>query len=126
VSAGGPAFTLTITGIGFQPGATVSFVGPAIAATVVSSTQLTVSISASLIANPGALTVSVNNPDGYSTSTIGFSITGTAAPILYSASNALAGGPAFTLSVNGNYFVQGDMRLPPRLTQTVKTQLTVR
>ncbi|MDQ3934193.1 MAG: IPT/TIG domain-containing protein [Actinomycetota bacterium] len=44
--AGGPAFTLTVNGIGFEPGAAVAWNGMALTTTFVSPTQLTASVPA--------------------------------------------------------------------------------
>ncbi|MFM8395041.1 MAG: hypothetical protein ACKOB4_14065, partial [Acidobacteriota bacterium] len=62
VIAGGPAFTLTVTGSGFLSGVTAQINGAARAATFVSSTQLTVSLAATDIASAGSITVAVANP----------------------------------------------------------------
>ncbi len=61
VTAGGPPFTLTINGTAIQPD--VSLVwngGPSIIPATISSTQVTVVIDASLIANPGSISIVLN------------------------------------------------------------------
>jgi hypothetical protein len=60
---GGPAFTLTLNGAGFVPGAVVKWNGSARATTYVSNTQLTASILASDIATPASVIVTVSNPN---------------------------------------------------------------
>ena len=49
VTAGGPAFTLTVNGTGFASGDVVNWNGSALSTTYVSATQLTASVPASLI-----------------------------------------------------------------------------
>lgn len=59
VPAGGPAFTLTVNGIGFGPGVVAQWNGSPLTTTVVSSTQLTASVPANLIATAGDFAISV-------------------------------------------------------------------
>ena len=65
---GATNLTVTINGTGFQSGATVAFSGTGItlngAATFVSATQLTQSISIASNATSGARDITVTNPDG--------------------------------------------------------------
>ena len=70
------AFTLTITGTGFTPASLVYFGGTALAASstgYLSTTQLTASISASMIANPGTIPVYVRTTVGNS-NTVNFTV----------------------------------------------------
>ena len=60
--SGGSAFTLTIVGSNFAGTAVVNFNGTAQATTFVSATQVTAAISASEIANPATVPVTVTNP----------------------------------------------------------------
>ena len=60
--AGGPAFTMTVNGIGFINGATVNFNGSPRTTTFFSNTQLTASITAADIALAGWDKVTVSNP----------------------------------------------------------------
>jgi Bacterial Ig-like domain (group 3)/Abnormal spindle-like microcephaly-assoc'd, ASPM-SPD-2-Hydin/Beta-propeller repeat len=62
VSAGGAAFTLTVSGSGFVPGSTLYWGSTAITTQVKSATQLTGQIPASAIANAGAVALTVQNP----------------------------------------------------------------
>jgi hypothetical protein len=55
--AGGPAFTLTVQGIGFEPGAAVAWNGSTRPTTFVSSTLLTASVSAADIATAGTASI---------------------------------------------------------------------
>jgi hypothetical protein len=59
---GGSAFTLTVNGTGFVPGAKVSFNGAALATTFVSSHQLTATVLPASIASAGTASISVVNP----------------------------------------------------------------
>jgi hypothetical protein len=59
---GGPAFTLTVTGVGFVSGSTVYWNGGARPTTFVSSSQLAATISASDILSPTTATVRVVSP----------------------------------------------------------------
>jgi hypothetical protein len=63
--AGSSNLALTITGTGFEPTSTVTFGSTTLTPTNVNgTTQLMVTIPASLLANPGSVTVTVNNPSG--------------------------------------------------------------
>jgi uncharacterized repeat protein (TIGR01451 family) len=62
VQAGSVAFTLTITGTGFNPSSIVSLGANALTTTYVSSAQVTASVPASAIANYGWAAVTVSNP----------------------------------------------------------------
>ncbi len=67
---GAPAFTLTVTGTNFLPGATVYWnlevFRMALTTTYVSATQLTASVPASLVATPGSAAVNVTTTQGVS------------------------------------------------------------
>lgn len=111
-TAGQAAFTLTVNGSNFVSGATVQWNRSARATTFVSSTQVTAAISASDLFAPGFASVSVLNPgpSGLGSATTNFKIdpANPAATISsLSPTNILAGGPAFTLTVNGANFVSG-------------------
>lgn len=107
----GVAFTLTVNGSGFDAGAVVIFNGNAVPTTFVSATQLTASISASAIAQPGPYDVVVapsvaaagsilSNPLALSVGALP-SITG------LTPGAVVAGSPDFTLTVMGSNFPQG-------------------
>ncbi len=76
-SAGGPAFTLTVTGTGFMSGSQVLWNGIARSATFNSATSLTTQIAASDVATAGTATVAVSNPapGGGPSNTVNFAIT---------------------------------------------------
>ena len=114
ITAGNAAFTLTANGTNFVPGSVVNFNNAALATTFVSATQLTATVPASAIAGPvtGSVTanVTVNNPTpgGGPSAVAKFTINGVnQLPKVTSLSPAaaVAGGGAFTLTVNGSGFV---------------------
>ncbi len=61
VAVGGPAFTLSVAGTGFSAGAVITWNGQALATSVVSSTQVTAQVPASLIASTGTASIQVVN-----------------------------------------------------------------
>jgi hypothetical protein len=107
VAAGGPAFTLIVTGTGFVPSSVVRFNGQDRATTYVSATEIRAAITAADIANGGTAAIRVFNPapgGGQSPEAL-LTITFAAPAItLISPSSAVAGGAAFTLSVTGTNF----------------------
>lgn len=62
VRAGGPGFTLTVGGKGFQFGATVHFGGKDLTTTIVNTEQLMAQVANTDIANPGVEEITVANP----------------------------------------------------------------
>jgi hypothetical protein len=64
VSAGGPTFSLTVTGGNFIPGSTVEWNGTALPTIYNSATQLTADVNASLIVSGGTASVTVQNAVG--------------------------------------------------------------
>ncbi len=108
VSAGVPAFTMTLTGTNFVSNSVVDWNGAPQPTTFVSATTLTATISAADVQFANAASVIVVNPapGGGTSNTEIFEIT-TAVPALASLSpnSAIAGGPAFTLTVNGSNFL---------------------
>jgi uncharacterized protein (TIGR03437 family) len=107
-TAGVPAFTLLVSGTGFVPGSVVQWNGSTLPTTYTSGTQLSASVSASLVAAPGTAGVTVNNPGGAFSNTVSFPIN---TPIPYISglvpNSVVAGGPGFTLIVNGSGFKVG-------------------
>ena len=104
------AFTLTVNGSNFISGSTVYFAGQARATTFVSATQLTAAIQASDVSNAGAVSAFVANPapGGGDSTFIFFNVYGPPPTISsLSPSTLVAGGSAFTLTVNGSNFVNG-------------------
>jgi uncharacterized protein (TIGR03437 family) len=108
VSAGGPAFTLTVNGAYYVSGTVVQWNGANLTTTFVSATQVTALVPAAMIAAAEQAWVSVVNPGGYASENL-FNVTASIAPGLTSLSpnTVAAGGPAFTLTVYGTNFVTG-------------------
>ncbi len=132
--AGGPAFTLTVVGTNFAPGSVVRWNGAERPTTYVSVTELSAQIPASDIANVGTATVTVFSPPpgGGVSNGVTFTTTQAARPLpritTISPESTLAGGPTFTLTVNGTNFVSDSVvrwNGSPRPTTFVgSTQLT--
>lgn len=72
-TAGSSTFTLTVNGSNFASGATVQWNGTNLPTTFVSSTQLTTSVSASLIASAGTASVTVSS-GGQTSPSVSFTI----------------------------------------------------
>src|SRR5579862_4878375 len=114
VTIGGPAFTLTLTGAQFSPSDIVlwTFMGTqtTYTPTFVSSTELTISVPASAIANPGraSILVQFQGEKLYSAS----QSLGILPPIPFitsiSPSSIPAGSLGFTLTVNGGNFLPNE------------------
>src|SRR3970282_2230101 len=110
--AGDPAFTLTVNGTNFVSGSVVRWNGSDRTTTFLSSTQLTAAIPASDLATAGTAQVTVFNPapGGGTSNATPFTINNPVPTITSLApSSALAGDPAFTLTVNGTNFVSGSV-----------------
>ncbi len=114
VTAGGAAFTITVTGTNFVSGAEVRWNGVARTTTFVSSTQMTASIASADVAVAGTSMVTVVNPTpgGGASSALTFTINAAVpppnpAPTLNTVapSSVIAGSTAFTLAVNGTNFI---------------------
>jgi hypothetical protein len=114
-TVGGPAFTLAVNGSNFVPTSVVRWNGADRATTFGSATQLTAAIPASDLAATGTASVTVFSPaPGGGTSnaqTFTIAVPGNPLPVLSSLSptSATAGGPAFTLTVNGSSFISGSV-----------------
>jgi uncharacterized protein YdgA (DUF945 family) len=109
--AGGPDFTLTVNGSGYMASSVVRWNGADRATTYISSTQLTAAITASDIATAGTAQVTVFNPapGGGTSNAQTFTINNPDNPVPtttgLSPASATAGGPDFTLTVNGTGYV---------------------
>ena len=64
IHAGGPAFTLAVSGVNFLQGAIVLFGQTELATTFRSDTKLETEVSAGLIAEGGVIELRVRNPKG--------------------------------------------------------------
>ena len=110
--AGGAAFTLTVNGTNFVNGSTVRWNGTDRATTFVSATRLTAAIAGPDIASAATVAVSVFTaaPGGGTSNAQTFTIAApNPVPVTTSLAPSLAnaGGPSFTLIVNGSDFVNG-------------------
>ena len=110
-TSGGPSFTLTVNGAGFQAGSNVLWNGSALSTIYISSGQLSSSVPANFIASPGSATITVVNPGGPVSNAITFTISqqtsGTPTITSLSPNSIMPGGPPFTLTVYGSGFVNG-------------------
>ena len=109
VEAGGGAFSLTVNGANFGSNSIVRWNNVDQLTTVVSSTQLTATISSAEIAAPGTALVTVSRP-GNTSNGATFRIT-QPRPIITALQPASveAGNSAFSLTVNGDNFLDGSI-----------------
>ena len=115
VNAGASPFTLYVTGSGFVTSSVVNFNGTPLATGYQSPTVITVEIFPAQIAAQGTATITVTSPSngvpgGGTSNTVTLLILPPIVPLVVSSispTSATAGGPAFTLTVNGSGFVQG-------------------
>jgi hypothetical protein len=110
ITAGTPSFVLALIGTNFVPNSVVRVAGQDRQTTFVSATELRVTIAAADVANGGTLALRVFNPTpgGGPSNELTLTIT-FAAPTITSISpvSAVAGGPAFLLTVVGTNFAPG-------------------
>src|SRR5438552_1987723 len=102
-TAGGAQFTLTVNGTNFVSGSTVRWNGSALATTFVSSTQLTATVPASLIASAGSAPITVVTPCGGTSGAATFTIVNT--PIITSpltACGTIGVGFSYTITATNN------------------------
>jgi hypothetical protein len=108
VASGSASFTLSVQGINFVSGATVTWNGAALPTAFVSNTRLNAAIPAGNVANTGTYQIAVVNTAGSISGTKQFSVI--ALPPNSPTISGLdpqyiaAGGPAFTLTVYGSGF----------------------
>ena len=81
--AGGPSFTLQLTGAGFDPGAVVRWNDVNLTTVYVSGTRLDATVPAALIARAGTTSLSVYNATtgGYFSNTLTFRVNGSSQPM---------------------------------------------
>jgi Putative Ig domain len=103
-TAGDPQFTLTVNGTNFVSTSTVNWNGTPRATTFVSSTRLTATVPAALIATPGTASVTVVSC-GATSGAVTFTIVARTTISSLNPTCATAGGPDFTLTVTGTNFV---------------------
>jgi hypothetical protein len=108
--AGSPTFTLTVDGTSFLPETVVHWAGEVRSTEFVSSSRLTAKIGEDDVATAGTFDVrAVNPPDqGGMSAAETFTVTNPA-PVITGLSpvTVTAGAPAFTLTVEGDGFVEG-------------------
>ena len=110
--AGGAGFTLSVMGSNFTSGSVVNFNSVPRQTAFVSSTELTIAVTASDISNSGAATITVTNPasgssaGGTSNALTLTIVTASGQPVVGGLvpPSATAGGMGFTLSVTGSNF----------------------
>ncbi|MDX1982840.1 MAG: hypothetical protein SFV51_21400, partial [Bryobacteraceae bacterium] len=109
IMAGAVSFVLTATGERFVPGAQVLFNGTALATSFLSVTQLSAQVPAELVARPGAVSVSVRNPENQTSNSLRFNVTEVSVPEIsrLNPSSAAQNGPAFPMAVSGFNFLNG-------------------
>jgi hypothetical protein len=108
--AGGPAFTLTVTGANFVANSVVQLNGANRPTMFVSGNQLTAQIPASDIASAGSASVQVGNPSpgGGTSVSLQLNIVNPAPAIAAVFPNSIVAGSAgFPLTINGSGFVPG-------------------
>ena len=105
---GGPAFTLAVSGSNFVSGSKVRWSGSDRVTTFVSGTQLRATILAADVVTAGTVPVTVFNPDGTLSNAATFEVRNPQPTIIsLSPSWSTAGGPSFTLTVDGSNFTSG-------------------
>ncbi len=109
VTAGSAAFTLTVEGSGFAPGAVVELNGAALTTTLVSSTEVSVQVPAAPVAAAVQLNVTVvaAGPPPQVSNQVALTVVST--PVINSLepAAAIAGSAALTLAILGSGFVSG-------------------
>jgi hypothetical protein len=102
ITAGSPGFNLIILGTNFTAGAVAFFNGTSLVTTFLGTNQLQAMVPAQLIANPGSVTVFVQNPETLQTNvatfTINSAITITDGSVLSSASVGVTYSHRFTVA----------------------------
>lgn len=101
-TAGGPAFTLTVSGSGFLSGATVEWKGAPMVTSYVSSTQLTASAPQNLTANSGTASVIVVNPGATVSNALTVTVTPAPPAVTNDASFATQVSPGSLAALFGN------------------------
>ena len=108
VTAGASPFTLTVTGTNCAPGVVVQWNAQPLATTLVSATQVTAFVQASLFESAGVVPITLVNRNGAGSNQALFTINPPPAILTTLSPNAAAEGVAtFTLAVNGARFVPG-------------------
>jgi PKD repeat protein len=108
VTAGSPGFLLRVFGNNFLPGSVVWWNGADRVTEFVSATQVNVAITSLDLATPGTMSITVFSPDGSLSHAMPFEVRALQPYVTgLSPSWEVAGGPSFTLTVEGSNFVSG-------------------
>jgi uncharacterized protein (TIGR03437 family) len=106
VDAGGAAFNVTVSGAGFVAGSIVKWAGASLATTFQNAGQLTAPAPAGLIVSSGAYSLTVVNPDGTVSNSVGIVVQ----PVLIAISpNSAAVGASGAMTAVGAGFVSTDV-----------------
>jgi hypothetical protein len=108
-TAGSGAVTLTITGTNLPTGALVQWNRQSLTTTVVSATQITASVPASLMATAGQASITVVTTDSVSSNALTFTVNPAPAITALGPSSASLGGAAFNLTVTGTSLTSGSV-----------------
>ena len=107
-TAGGPGFTLNVTGADLVDGAVVRWDGSDRPTTFVSGSAVTASIAAADLATGKVVQVTVRNPDGGISSPLEFTVRNPMPSLSsFSPTHVSGGGGGFTLTLTGSNFVSG-------------------
>jgi hypothetical protein len=109
---GGQAFTLTVNGTGFVPGAAVNWNDSALATTFVNSEQLTAAVPAADIVSAGTESITVFNPapGGGFSNTVYLDVTKPTTSVSYTKTNYAAGTAAVSVTA-GDFNHDGKLDL---------------
>lgn len=122
VTAGSGSFTITASGTNFINSSVLNWNGTALTTNYISSNQLTATINASLITNPGTANVTVSNPTpgGGSSSAINFTINSqgtTTKKFLFDATKAETAG-------NADWVIDADNNTPQKIPTPLQSTIT--
>lgn len=103
--------TLTITGTGFESNSTVQWNGTALTTAFVSSTTLTVSLTAAQVQSLGSAQITVNNPGpgGSATDPVAVLVYPVPAITSISPASVAQGSPTLQITITGTNFVTGSV-----------------
>lgn len=105
---GGAAFTLTVNGDGFNSSSVVQWNGSSLVTTYVSASEIQAQVPAGDLTVAGDAAVTVANPGATVSNAATFAVDNPVPGIVSLVPNsAVAGGPGFTLTVNGSSLVNG-------------------
>ena len=129
--AGGNGFTLTLNGSNFASSTAALWNGQPVPTTFVNSQQVTATISASLTAAAGVVSVAAHNANSTESNKLQFTINSPPPQIAsISPTNAMAGAAPLLVTVNGSNFSQGATVLvngsPRTIYSSSGTQLVAR